>query len=137
MNVEGEVVDSHGSPVSGARVWISYRGHTNWGSEVAETGPTVSFTVRAVAADSYIGARAVGYTASNIRHLKAQAGSMARVRIVLGGPGAAVAGIVRNVARWEPAVASTRCPRSSCSRAAASCTRPCRSSRQGSIADQS
>jgi RNA polymerase sigma-70 factor (ECF subfamily) len=101
MNVEGVVVDPDGLPAGGARVWVSYRGHTNWGNEVAVTGPDGSFWLRSIGDDCYIGARAAGYAPSDLRHLKSEAGTSQPLRIRLNGQGGAVVGTVRDP-RGEP-----------------------------------
>ena len=94
-------MDRQGSPVADARIWLSYAGHLNWGNEVARTAPDGTFSVRSITTDSYIGARAAGHAASNLRQLKAEAGSTARVKIVLGGRGGKITGMVRD-ARGNP-----------------------------------
>jgi len=94
FNVEGVVVDREGSPVGGARVWISHVGHTNWGYEVAETLADGSFSVRSIRDSRYIAARAPGHATSDLREMKGETGSTLRVRLRLNGPAGAVAGTV-------------------------------------------
>ncbi len=103
LNVQGVVVDQSGFPVGGARVWISYGGHMNWGSEVATTWPDGTFFVRSISGATYIAARARGHAASDLRPLKGETGSTVEVRLVLNGAGGELTGTVLDE-RGEPVV---------------------------------
>jgi RNA polymerase sigma factor (sigma-70 family) len=96
LHVEGVVVDEQGYPVGGARVWISYTGHTNWGNEVASTMADGAFSVRSISNAKYIAARARGHVASDLRELKGEPGATVEVRLVLNGAGGELIGAVRD-----------------------------------------
>jgi hypothetical protein len=101
LNVEGVVVDWSGFAVGGARVWISYGGHTNWGNEVATSAADGSFCIRSVPSESFIAARAADHAPSAIRQLKGKAGDTVQARIVLPGRGGGVLGSVHD-AQGDP-----------------------------------
>jgi RNA polymerase sigma-70 factor (ECF subfamily) len=98
LNVEGVVVDQQGFPVAGARIWVSLSGHTNWGSEVAQSGFDGTFSVRAISDSKYIAARAPGHASSDLYHLRGGAGSTQSLRLVLNGPGGEVIGTLLDAA---------------------------------------
>ena len=87
FHVEGEVVDRRGYPVAGARIWISYTGHTNWGTEVATSRPDGSFFVRSISSSMHMAARAENHAASDLYTLKGEPGTTVPVRLVLNGEG--------------------------------------------------
>ena len=87
FNVEGEVVDQRGYPVAGARIWISYTGHTNWGTEVATSRADGSFFVRSISSSMHMAAKAVNHAASDLYTLKGEPGTTVPVRLVLNGDG--------------------------------------------------
>ncbi|HZN58972.1 MAG TPA: carboxypeptidase regulatory-like domain-containing protein, partial [Planctomycetota bacterium] len=98
INIEGSVVDQSGFAVGAARIWISYSGHMNWGSEVATSGADGSFFVRSISSAKYIAARADGHATSDLRPLEGEAGSTMEVRLVLNGAGGELEGTVRDEA---------------------------------------
>ena len=87
FNVEGEVVDRRGYPVAGARIWISYTGHTNWGTEVATSRADGSFFVRSISSSMHMAARAENHAGSDLYALKGEPGATIPVRLVLNGDG--------------------------------------------------
>ncbi len=92
--VEGEVVDSQGIGVAGARIWLSER-HMAWrGRIVATADERGRFELRSVGAGRWIGARGAGHAFSYLQPIDSPAGSTQRVRIVLDRIGATVHGRV-------------------------------------------
>jgi RNA polymerase sigma factor (sigma-70 family) len=95
LRVTGIVVDSTGVPVVGALVEVAPLARSDFDAEIlATTGADGRFVVRAACVTCLVGARAAGYSASQLRFLFGKNGNTADVRIELGQSGGMVDGVV-------------------------------------------
>lgn len=91
ISLSGVVVEKGGIPVAGAGVFLCKYSMSHL---VARTNAEGRFHLRQVERDIHVGARATGFTPSQLRRVRAVAGAEIDVRIVLPGVGGDVRGRV-------------------------------------------
>lgn len=94
--IEGRVVDGGDRPVGGAGVVLCDEGGHTEGPVVTVTGPDGAFRLRDVECKAWrnIGARAPGFAPSPVTMVSANPGGKVTLRLVLGGPGGELKGLV-------------------------------------------
>ena len=95
VTVEGVVVDAEGAPVPAAGLFIDVGGTGKLSClQVGTTDDAGRFRLEDVAAFASVSARRPGRTPSGARRVAGQPGQSDRMKLVIGGPGAAVRGTV-------------------------------------------
>jgi len=94
IRIDGAVRDAAGAPVPAADVWLSDQGNVNGGHVIAQSDAHGRFTVEAVGAGHWIGARKSGYAPSPMPMILAAEGARLELVLVLSGPGGALQGRV-------------------------------------------
>jgi hypothetical protein len=95
VTVEGVVVDAEGAPVPAAGLFIDVGGTGKLSClQVGTTDDAGRFRLEDVAAFASVSARRPGRTPSGARRVAGQPGQLDRMKLVIGGPGAAVRGTV-------------------------------------------
>jgi len=93
--VRGQVVDSKGSPVGFARIWLSTYGNSSTGHEVGSADALGRFVLRDVGDGRHIAAIADGHAPSNSQNVLGQPGDAVDLTLRLGAGGAELRGTVR------------------------------------------
>jgi Carboxypeptidase regulatory-like domain len=93
IDVSGVVVDSAGVPVPGATI-VFANWAASWPRTMGKADENGKFLLRQAETRSHIGARAEGFTPSQLLTLGASAGARIEVRIVMPAPGGSVCGTV-------------------------------------------